>query len=165
MASRIKDASHIKDNVGLAPPDQPAAAAYERDFYAWLMEQARHVRDGHWNAIDRENLAEEIESLGREQFNKLESALRVLMLHMLKWDHQPTKRSRNWALSVRTQRLEVEDVLSDNPSLKPRIAEAIARGYRKARVEAAKETGLDEDVFPASCPYDWNEVMGRELSI
>ena len=103
MASRIKDASHIKDNVGLAPPDQPAAAAYERDFYAWLMEQARHVRDGHWNAIDRENLAEEIESLGREQFNKLESALRVLMLHMLKWDHQPTKRSRSWALSVRTQ--------------------------------------------------------------
>src|SRR6267154_1772545 len=55
MASRIKDASHIKDNVGLAPPDQPAATAYERDFYAWLMEQARHVRDGHWNAVDREN--------------------------------------------------------------------------------------------------------------
>ena len=158
-------ASRIKDNVGLAPPDQPTAAAYERDFYAWLMEQARHVRDGRWAAVDRENLAEEIESLGREQFNKLESALRVLMLHLLKWDHQPTKRSRSWALSVRAQRLEIEDVLSDNPSLKPRIAEAIARGYRKARVEAAKETGLDEDVFPASCPYDWNEVMARELSI
>ena len=152
--------SRIKDNVGLVPP----ATNYEHDFYGWLVEQARHVRDGHWNAVDRENLAEEIESLGREQFNKLESALRVLMLHMLEWDHQPEKRSRSWALTARTQRLEVEDVLSDNPSLKPRIAEAIARGYRKARVEAAKETGLDEHVFPASCPYDWSEVMGRELS-
>jgi hypothetical protein len=157
-------ASRIKDNVGLAPPEHPAAASYERDFYAWLMEQARHVRDGRWSAVDRENLAEEIESTGREQFNKLESALRVLVLHLLKWDHQPTKRSRGWALSIRTQRLEIEDVLSDNPSLKPRIAEAIARGYRKARIEAAKEIGLEEDVFPASCPYDWNEVMGRELS-
>jgi hypothetical protein len=153
--------SRIKDNVGLVPP----ATDYEHDFYGWLIEQARHVRDGRWDAVDRENLAEEIESLGREQFNKLESALRVLILHLLKWDHQPEKRSRSWALTARTQRLEVEDVLSDNPSLKPRIAEAMARGYRKARIEAAKETGLDEHVFPASCPYDWSEVMGRELSV
>src|SRR5215510_8711937 len=153
--------SRIKDNVGLVPP----ATDYELDFYGWLVEQARHVRDGRWDAIDRDNLAEEIESSGREQFNKLESALRVLVLHMLKWDHQPEKRSRSWALTVRTQRLEVEDVISDNPSLKPRIAEAIARACRKARVEAAKETGLDEHVFPASCPYDWDEVTGRELSI
>src|SRR6266545_6786315 len=160
MANRTRT-----DNVDLVPAAEPAGAAYDRDFYSWSLEQARLVRESRWDAVDRENVAEEIESLGREQFNKLESALRVLMLHMLKWDHQPTKRSRSWALSVRTQRLEVEDVLSDNPSLKPRIAEAIARGYRKARVEAAKETGLDEDVFPASCPYDWNEVMGRELSI
>jgi len=158
-------ASRIKDNVGLAPPDQPTAAIYERDFHAWLMEQARHVRDGRWGAVDRGHLAEEIESLGREQFNELESALRVLVLHLLKWDHQTTKRSRSWALSVRAQRLEIEDMLSDNPSLKPRIAEAIARGYGKARIEAAKEPGLDEDVFPASCPYGWNEVMARELSI
>src|SRR6266850_647000 len=125
MASRIKDASHIKDNVGLAPPDQPAAAAYERDFYSWLMEQARHVRDGRWDALDRENLAEEIESLGREQFNKLESALRVLMMHMLKWDHQPARRSRSWSLSIKAQRLELDDVLADNPGLRSRIDEAI----------------------------------------
>jgi Domain of unknown function DUF29 len=151
--------SRIKDNVGLVPP----ATDYGNDFYGWLIEQAGHVRDGRWDAVDRENLAEEIESSAREQFNKLESALRVLMLHMLKWDHQPEKRTRSWALTVRTQRLDVEDVLSDNPSLRPHIPEAMARGYRKARVEAAKETGLDENVFPVSCPYDWNDVMGREL--
>src|SRR5712672_3721973 len=113
MASRIKDASHIKENVGLAPPDQPAATAYERDFYAWLMEQARHVRDGHWNAIDRENLAEEIESLGREQFSKLESALRVLLLHMLKWDYQPERRGRSWWATIGEQRLHLNDLLAD----------------------------------------------------
>src|SRR6266581_3984555 len=123
MASR----DHKDSDIGLAPADNPVGTEYERDFYSWLMEQARHVREARWDAVDRGNLAEEIESLGREQFNKLESALRVLMLHMLKWDRQSARRSRSWALSIKSQRLEVEDVLSDNPSLKPRIAEAIAR--------------------------------------
>ena len=72
MAARDKD-----NDIGLVPPADPARADYERDFYSWLMEQARFVREGRWSAIDRDNLAEEIESLGREQFNKLESALRV----------------------------------------------------------------------------------------
>ena len=93
MAPRTKD-----NDVGLAPPDDPVRADYDRDFYSWLMEQARLLREGRWDAVDRENVAEEIESLGREQFNKLASALRVLLLHILKWDHQPRKRSRSWAL-------------------------------------------------------------------
>src|SRR5919201_1038211 len=106
-------ASRVKDNVGLAPSDKPVGAEYDRDFYSWLMEQARHVREGRWESVDRENLAEEIESLGREQFNKLESAFRVLLIHFLKWDHQPSKRSRSWALSIDVQREELADVLSD----------------------------------------------------
>jgi hypothetical protein len=129
------------------------------------MEQARAVREGRWGAVDRENLAEEIESLGREQFNKLESALRVLLLHILKWDHQPQLRSRSWALSIQAQRLEIEDVLSDNPGLKPRIAEALARAYRRARIEAAKETGLDETTFADVCPYSFDEIVVRTFAL
>src|SRR5262245_23470210 len=105
--------ARIKDNVGLTPPEAPLAADYSQDFYSWLMEQARHVRDGRWDAIDRENLAEEIEFLGREQFNKLESAFRVLLMHMLKWDYRPTRQSRSWALTIKVQRHEIADVLSD----------------------------------------------------
>lgn len=160
MAARHKD-----NDVGLAPPDAPARAEYERDFYSWLMEQARHVREGRWDALDRENLAEEIESLGREQFNKLEGALRVLLLHMLKWDHQPSKRSRSWAISIRQQRLELDDVLADNPGLRPRIDEATARAYRKARLAAVKETGLAEKRFPTACPYSFDEMASREFSL
>src|ERR1700726_653198 len=119
MASKIKDGE-----VRLAPGDRPPAAECWGDYYSWLMEQAAHLRSARWEALDSENLAEEIESLGREQFNKLESALRVLLTHMLKWDHQPDRRSRSWALSIKAQRLELDDVLSDNPGLKPRIAEA-----------------------------------------
>ena len=93
-------AGHPKDiGADLASGDEPMRADYERDFYSWLMEQARHLRQSRLDALDRDNLAEEIESLGREQFNKLVSALRVLMAHMLKWDHQPSLRSRSWVLS------------------------------------------------------------------
>ena len=128
------------------------------------MEQARHLREGIFDALDRDNLAEEIESLGHEQFSKLVSALRVAMMHMLKWDHQPAARSRSWVLSILEQRLEIADVLADNPSLKPRIGEAIARAYRRARLEAAKETGLDETEFPATCPYSFDDMTGRNFS-
>jgi hypothetical protein len=153
-----------KDDIGLAP-DTPVRADYARDFYSWLMEQARFVREGRFDALDRDNLAEEIESLGREQFNKLVSALRVLMLHMLKWDHQPERRTRSWVLSIEAQRDELDDVIDDNPGLKPRIAEAVDRAYRKARIEAAQETGLDKEVFPTTCPYSFEDITSRDFSV
>jgi Domain of unknown function DUF29 len=65
MASRSADS-----DVALAPAE--TSTAYDRDFYSWLMEQARLVREGRWDELDRDNLAEEIKSLGREQFTKLE---------------------------------------------------------------------------------------------
>ncbi len=155
--------SRSKDDVGLAP--ETPAATYDRDFYAWSNEQAALIRAGRWQDVDRENVAEEIESLGREQFNKLESALRVLILHMLKWDHQPKLRSRSWALSIQAQRLDLEDVLGDNPGLKPRLEEAMSRAHRKARIEAAKETGLDMTAFPDACPYSWNDIVARQHTL
>ena len=72
--------------------------------------------------------------------------------------------SRSWILSIEAQRAEIDDVVADNPGLKPRINEAIARAYRKARIEAARETGLEEEQFPAACPYDWNDITSREFS-
>jgi len=149
----------------LIPAPDAGGHAYDRDFYSWSLEQARLVREGRWTAVDRENVAEEIESLGREQFNKLESALRVLMLHMLKWDHQSELRSRSWALSIKEQRIGLNDVLDDNPGLKPRIGEAMARAYRRARIEAARETGLDEERFPGQCPYSWDDIVSRVFSV
>ena len=154
-------------NTGRSRQAEPSAASdkeragYDRDFYSWSQEQGRLVREGRWSEVDRDNVAEEIESLGREQFNKLESAIRVILMHILKWDHQPTKRSRSWMLSIHALRLDLDDVLSDNPGLKPRIPEAVGRAYRKARLEAAKETGLELSVFPDFCPYSFEDVTSR----
>jgi hypothetical protein len=87
------------------------------------------------------------------------------MRHMLKWDHQPERRTRSWVTSIRVQRNNLDDVLADNPGLRPRLDEAIARAYRNARAEAAQETGLDEEAFPATCPYSFEDLTSRPFSL
>ena len=105
-------------------------ADYSADFYSWSLEQARLVRQGDWAELDRDNVAEEIESLAREQFNKLEAAIRKLLVEILKWDHAPAARDRSSILSIDLQRVEIEELLSDNPGMRPRIPEAVARAHR-----------------------------------
>ncbi|HEY0440268.1 MAG TPA: DUF29 domain-containing protein, partial [Xanthobacteraceae bacterium] len=134
-------------------------------FYTWSLEQARLLRAARWDAVDRENVAEEIESSGREQFAKLESGLRVLLTHMLQWDHQPERRTRSWAMSIKAERMAVGRVLDVNPGLKPRLTEATRFGYQSARIEAALETGLEEQTFPEQCPYSWQDITAREFSL
>ena len=151
-------ASRGKDSIG-------AAADHGRDLYSWLVEQARLVRDGRWEAIDQTNLAREIDALAQEQFNKLESAMHVFLTHLLKWDHPAIRRSRGRVQSVQAQRQAVVDVLARNPGLKSRVSEAMAQCYRRARAEAAGDVGLDEGSFPAKCPYEWDEIVAREFAI
>jgi len=38
---------------------------YETDFHLWLEETAQALRDGNLEQLDRENLLEEIEAMGR----------------------------------------------------------------------------------------------------
>jgi hypothetical protein len=66
---------------------------------------------------------------------------------------------------MQSQRQAVADVLVRSPGLAPRIPEAIAHCYRKARAEAANDVGLDENSFPAKCPYEWDEIVAREFAI
>ncbi|NGM35834.1 DUF29 domain-containing protein [Methylobacterium sp. DB0501] len=135
--------------------------AYADDIYGWAMEQAAALRAGNLSALDRENLAEEIESLGRSEFNRLVSFYALIQLHILKWQCQPGHRSASWAISIATHRQHVVEVIGDNPSLKPRLDEAFERAYRQARLDAMRETGLAAATFPATCPFTRDEAMSR----
>jgi hypothetical protein len=144
-----------------SPEDKPVP--YETDFYTWTQQQGALLRADRFEAIDRDNLAEEIESLGRNEFDKLVSFYRLVLLHLLKWDHQPERRSRSWAISVQNHRDSATEVLADNPGLKPRTGEALSRAYRRARLEAADETGLPISTFTEANPYSLDEVLGRPI--
>lgn len=143
-------------------PGDPAG--YDGDFYSWALEQTTALREGRFAELDLENLAEEIEDLGREQFSKLESALRLILLHLSKWDRQPERRTRSWALTIERERNRYERLLQGNPGLKPRRIEALASAYEDARLEAMDETGLPRTAFPEKCPYTLEEVLARPIA-
>jgi hypothetical protein len=138
-------------------------AAKEADLYSWARRQAELLREGRLAEIDAAAIAEEIDDLGEEQYDKLESALRVLMLHLLKWDHQPDQRSRSWTASVREQRRRVLRQLRKNPGLRSRLNEALGEAYEDARDEASVETGLPLNVFPLQRPFEYVEIMERAI--
>lgn len=132
---------------------------YETDFYAWANEQAALLRAGQLSAADIENIAEEIESIGKTEKRELLSRLTILLLHLLKWQFQPARRGVSCEASIRNQRLDVTDHLADNPSLKALIQDTLAAAYRRARNSAAAETGFAVDTFPTECPWSFDQIM------
>lgn len=134
-------------------------AAYEEDFALWCAEQGMLLREGRLEALDRENLAEEIESLGRSERREIRKRLRVLALHLLKWKFQPAKRKAGWTATILVQRRELARTLAENPSLRSYPVETIAEVYEIARLKAADETGLPEETFPATCPFTIEQVL------
>ncbi len=138
-------------------PSKPAT--YDKDFYAWSQEQAALLRAGRMAEADLENIAEEIESMGKTEKRELISRLTVLLLHLLKWRFQPMMRGRSWRLSIEGQRLDIKDLLDDNPSLAPVVAKSIAQAWRRALIEAERETGLPPSAFPRECPWEAEELL------
>ncbi|MCP9627748.1 DUF29 domain-containing protein [Rhodopseudomonas palustris] len=143
-------------------PAAPAVArGYREDLVGWVEDQIALLTAGQFSKIDIVNIADELGDVAKREHDKLESALRVVLLHLLKWDYQPTHRSRSWVLSIRQHRGRAARVLRDNPSLKPRLEDVIADAFSDGRDEAIGETGLPDATFPPACPYDWSAIMNR----
>lgn len=140
-------------------PHPSTKPLYETDFYAWTQRQAQLMLQGQWHQVDITNVVEEIESLGRQQRQELRNRLAVLLAYLLKWEYQPEKRSRSWLATIRIQRLDIADLLNDNPSLQPYLAEALQRAYPKAVQLAVRETNLAKGQFPEISPYDWSQTL------
>ncbi len=135
------------------------SSAYEQDFFAWAMTNAKLLREGKLEQIDIEHVAEELESMGKTQQRVLISRLTVLLAHLMKWQLQPELRSRSWKNTIKMQRIDLQELLQDNPSLRPQTGEALNRGYRKAKLLAAGDTNRDETSFPETCPYSFEQAM------
>lgn len=144
-----------------SPKSSADASLYDRDLYAWSLEQASLLKAGRFGEIDAENIAEEILDVAKTEYRVLESALRILLAHMLKWDHQPERRSRSWENTIAEHRDRAHRQLRDNPSLTPRLEEAVADAYRSARRLASTQLRREVETFPEDCPYDWATIMHR----
>jgi len=132
---------------------------YDADYHLWAMRQAALLRDGRLAELDLANLAEEIGDLGRSQKNEIRSRFRVLLTHLLKWRYQPAERRSSWKGAIVEQRIQLADLVADNPSLAGLAAEQMERLYRDARTKAAAETGMPEEAFPAEPPFTADQAL------
>jgi hypothetical protein len=142
---------------------------YDIDFAAWADEQARLAREKGVNALDLPHVAEELRDLGRNQVDKRDSHLTTLLMHLLKWQFQPRRRSRSWRLTILRCRRDLERVFAKSPSLNPLTSrredwDALLRElYRDARDYAIAETGLPASAFPETCPYTIDQILDPDF--
>lgn len=138
---------------------------YERDPFAWSLEQAAALRAPGSNSIDYENVAEEIESLGVSEKSACESALELIMEHLLKIEHVgPVEHVRGWKREVLAFRKNFHRKLS--PSLRAELStpEWLDALYRSARSDLMTELWVEERgaELPEARPYDWGQLTSRE---
>lgn len=137
---------------------------YEADTYGWAVTQARLIRERRFDEVDWAKIAEELESVGGSEYEALESALRVFLTHLLKWEYQPSFRSRSWFNTIREQHRQYKRRIERNPGLKSKLEEIRAEAYEQARVAAEAETGIKMSNFPAD-PPGWNVIENPPVSL
>jgi uncharacterized protein DUF29 len=142
------------------PTERPL---YERDFCLWVEEQVRLLKEGRLEQLDLENLIEEIRDMARRQRKAIRSDLIVVLTHLLKWQHQPEQRSTGWAGSLVEHRRRIEDEIEESPSLAGYPAEVFERCYLRAREQAAAETGLPPETFPAQPPFTLEQTLDAKF--
>ncbi len=135
---------------------------YDQDYCLWLENTVEQLKQKKLNRIDWENLIEEIESLGKSQKNALQSNLRILLMHLLKWQYQRDRRSNSWSYTITEHNIRINKAFQESPSLKRYFIEIFDDCYQDARKLAAKETGLDIDIFPVDCPFSQQDVLDSD---
>lgn len=132
-------------------PEGTRRPRHDDDFFAWTQDQAARLRalppEARGNGLDVEDLAEEVESMGRSERSAVRSQLRNIAYHLLKLEFLPGRLTRaHWQAEIRGFREEVELHLEDSPSLRAHLPELYARAWRLAAVDLARD--VNEEATP-----------------
>ena len=142
----------------IAQSTETLSELYEKDETAWLEAMAELATHGRVESLDLVNLAEFLESMSRRDRNKVFSRFVQLMMHLLKWQYQPEMRSGSWSSSIEFQRMELQ-LECAAMTLRNHAGDTLNAAYEKAKKLAAKETGLEQSVFPTRCPFTLDELL------
>ncbi|MGB5594157.1 MAG: DUF29 domain-containing protein [Crocosphaera sp.] len=142
-------------------PKQGINKLYEEDFIFWIDETIKQLEKREIENLDWEHLIEEIEALGREQKNKVESYLKQLLKHLLLYQYWQSERDfcgNGWKEEIRNFRDELELRLQSK-TLYNYLLGRFETIYNKARKMAIDKTGLSPETFPQACPYSFEQVL------
>jgi hypothetical protein len=149
--------------TNLSSLHQNSQSIYDVDCLKWIETTVEKLRDKKYSTVDWENLIEEIEDMGRSERRSLESNLIVILLHLLKWQFQPEKRTGSWERSIIEHRRLVNKAIKESPSLLSYLESIFAESYPEAVKQAKAETGLSREIFPPECPYSLADVMDDDF--
>jgi hypothetical protein len=145
---------------------------YDEDIYAWAQQQAEvlrrlaETRRDLPNELDLANVAEEIEDVGKSELSKVESFIRLILIHLLKLASAPQARSeRKWRNEILAFRAEL--LREIRPSMRPNID--LDHQWRLALLKADGELSEHDDALPpdlpATCPFSLEELTASEFAI
>ncbi len=126
---------------------------YDTDYNLWLEETVKQLQAQDFNAIDWENLIEEIASLGRSEKRRIESLLTRLFEHLLKfayWEKEKNYNQNHWRREIRNFRKQIKKELKASPSLKNYLLKVFEECYQDSRELVADISELPIDTFPSS---------------
>lgn len=132
---------------------------YDTDEVAWLEAMAALAREGAGSSLDLQHLSQYLTDMAKRDKREVIQRLVVLFVHLLKWEHQPDKRSRSWQLTIDEQREELQELL-ESGTLHTHAEQELGRAYGKAVRRAAVEADLPEESFPVDCPYTLDQLLG-----
>src|SRR4051794_25477206 len=133
---------------------------YEADETAWLEAMAALAASGRCAEMDYPHLSEYLADMARRDRREVFSRLVVLLSHLLKWEHQPDRRSGSWRGTIREQRRELRQLL-ESGTLRNHAEAVLADAYAEARRQAADETDLSLDVFPTEDARGLDELLAE----
>lgn len=137
----------------------PLTDLYEEDETAWLEEMSRLIAERRFEDLDTVHLSEFLCNMDRRDKREALSRLTTLLVHLLKWEHQPQQRTKCWAAVIASQRAELSDLL-ESKTLLAHAREVLATAYSRAAKQVAIETGLSG--FLRTCPYSIEWFLGGE---
>jgi len=141
----------------------PLNGVYEVDYAGWIDQQVARLRGNH-ERIDAGNIAEELSDLGNSQYQALRSQLTRLVMHLLKWRHQPSHRTGSWASTIDDARDKIAQIVAVSPSLKSRVELTYHEAYKAARRQAALEMGMDDiSALPTEPEFGLKEVLDPDF--
>jgi Domain of unknown function DUF29 len=138
------------------------SSLYEKDFHAWCFDQVSFMERKELENLDWENLIQEIISMGGSVRQELENRLTVLFTHLLKWKFQEHLRSKSWERTIKEQRKRIKINFDTHPSLSSYIDRAVKNAYEFSIMEASKETGLPEEMFPIEMPWKTEQALTED---
>lgn len=141
----------------------PSKSLYQQDYLQWIERTIAQLQHQNYDQVEWEHLIEEIKDRGRSERRGLESNLIVVLLHLLKWQYQPDRRSGSWEGSILEHRRRINKALEDSPSLQPYLQTILAESYTAARKQAKAETGLMIETFPTECAYSLSDLLDDDF--